>query len=120
MTLSTAFPFLCLLASCFHFFLVVLFVILLLVVMCEVISTMEKASFKPKSPLDLALSLFQDFREAAASAALCDARAPTAPWQSTSPSHPPPPPQLPSLELSSFGSGAEPFWHSFKEATSGQ
>lgn len=94
---------------------------LLIVVVCEVISTMEKASFKSKSPLDLALSHFQDSREAAASAALCEARAPIACWQSTTPSAPPPPPfQLPSLELSSFGFGAEPICHSFKEATGGR
>lgn len=51
----------------FHIMLSV--VSLLVVVVCEVISTMGKASSKPKSPLDLALSLFQDFREA--TAALC-------------------------------------------------
>ena len=40
---------------------------LLVVVMYEVISTMGKASSKPKSPL----SLFQDFREAVAESAVC-------------------------------------------------
>ena len=50
-----------------HFcFLVVLFAVsLLIVVMCEVVSTMGKGSSKPKVPLYLFLSHFQDFKDAA-------------------------------------------------------
>lgn len=45
---------------CPHFhFLVILFVVsLLVVVVCEVISIIGKASSKPKAPLDLVLSHF--------------------------------------------------------------
>ena len=47
-----------------HFCLLV--VSLLVVVMNEVISTMGKASSKPKAPLDLVLSQFQDIKDTAA------------------------------------------------------
>lgn len=51
-----------------HFrFLVVLFVFSFLVVLiCELISTMGKTSSKPRASLDLALSHFQDVKDAAA------------------------------------------------------
>ena len=44
-----------------------LVVSLLVVVMNEVISTAGKASSKPKAPLDLILSQFQDFKDTAVS-----------------------------------------------------
>ena len=50
-----------------HLHFLVLFVVsLLVVVVCEVISIIGKASSKPKAPLELVLSHFQDCKETAA------------------------------------------------------
>lgn len=59
------------LSPCFRLLLVLFSVGLLLVLACELISTMGQTSSKSKPLLDLILSHFQDFRNAAAFSATC-------------------------------------------------